>query len=62
MKILRAAVFSFFIGAILSIVPITVYAACDQTIVFEGTTCTLVGESCDAHVCVCAYNCGPIVE
>lgn len=61
MKILKVSMLSFFIGAVLSIVPITVYAACDQTIVFDGKTCTLTGESCGDGVCVCSYNCGPVV-
>lgn len=60
MKTLKLGVISFFIGALLSVVPIAVYAACDNSIVYEGTTCQLTGENCDASVCVCAYNCGPI--
>lgn len=60
MKTLKTGIMSFFLGVALSIVPISVYAACDAKIEFEGTTCQLVGESCDQHVCVCAYICGPV--
>jgi hypothetical protein len=60
MKTLKASLLAFFVGVVLSVVPISVYAACDKTLVFEGTTCELTGESCDANVCVCSYNCGPV--
>ncbi len=60
MKSLKLGVISFFIGALLSIVPISVYAGCGKTTEYEGTTCYLTGENCDGGVCVCSYNCGAV--
>lgn len=62
MKKFKLGLVYFFVGAVLSIVPISVYAACDKTFVYEGTECVLTGESCNAEVCVCSYNCGPITQ
>lgn len=59
MKKLRIALVSFAVGLVLSIPTVAVLAACDPTIVYNGQTCTLAGESCSARVCVCAYICGP---
>jgi hypothetical protein len=59
MRKLRIALFSFAIGLVLSIPTVAVLGACDATLVFEGQTCTLAGQSCSQRVCVCAYICGP---
>ncbi len=60
MKTLKLVVISFFIGAVLSVVPISVYAGCAKTTEYEGTSCYLTGESCSDGVCVCSYNCGAV--
>jgi hypothetical protein len=65
MKTLKVGLMSFFAGIVLSIVPISIYAACDATITFRDAnnchityTCHLVGETdCSNNVCVCAYTC-----
>jgi hypothetical protein len=62
MKTLKIALGSFFVGAVLSLAPIAVYAQCDSAIyVQDMSDChyysryTLVGSNCGDGVCVCAY-------
>lgn len=62
MKKLKLTLVSFAVGLVLSIPTVAVLAACDPTIIFNGQTCTLVGQSCGGGVCVCAYICGPATE
>ena len=66
MKSLKLGLLSFFIGVVVSVVPITVYAACAQQITFRDAnncriewTCDLIAgsESCSDGVCVCGYIC-----
>lgn len=64
MKTLKLVVVSFFIGMVLSVVPISAMrAACDEIIAIIGVPlgvsnmCVLTGESCGQNVCVCSYNC-----
>lgn len=59
MKSLKLGIISFFIGAMLSIVPISVYASCPPTRQEGKKSCWLTGENCSGGVCVCSYNCGP---
>ena len=67
MKALKMALLSFSIGIALSIIPIAVYAACDSSMSYRDAAechivheCSLVGEQCYDHVCICAYNCGSV--
>lgn len=65
MKTLKLGLLSFFVGIVLSIAPITIYAACDPTITFRDAnncriewTCDLIAETdCSGGVCICAYEC-----
>ncbi len=64
MKMLKVGLTSFFAGIVLSIIPISVYAACDATMTFRDAnnchityTCHLVEESCSDNVCACGYIC-----
>jgi hypothetical protein len=62
MKKYKLAFISLLVGLVLSLPAVAALAACDPTITFEGKTCVLVGENCGGGVCVCAYNCGPMVS
>lgn len=74
MKALKTGFISFFVGVVLSVAPIAVYAGCAQTITWRDAnnchieyTGHLVGENCDGSgVCVCAYqaenSCGHYVD
>lgn len=64
MKTLKSVAMSFFIGVVLSVVPIFgMAAACERTIAIIGVplgvsnTCELTGQSCGQNVCVCSYRC-----
>jgi hypothetical protein len=64
MKTLKRALWSFFVGALLSVAPIVTVAACDSVIyVQDQPDChyysrqELAGQDCnaDGSVCSCAY-------
>lgn len=65
MKTFKIGLLSFFVGVVLSIAPIAIYAACDETITFRDAancriewTCHLVEQTdCSSGVCICAYVC-----
>lgn len=65
MKTLKSVAMSFFIGVVLSVVPIFgMAAACDPRIAINvglafggGQICELNGQSCGQNVCVCSYIC-----
>lgn len=64
MRKLKIGLMSFLVGIVLSIVPISVYAACDASLTYRDAgnchivhTCTLAGEECGSNVCICAYTC-----
>ncbi len=65
MKRIKICAISFFVGIMFSVVPIAVYAACDETITFRDVnncrieyTCHLDTDGgCSNGVCICAYIC-----